>query len=85
MKPDTKEIKSVLKTYILEHFLKDKQIQDIDDTTPLLSQRLLDSISTIQLVTFIEEKFNIEFEAHEVDKDNFENIAIIADFISKKL
>jgi acyl carrier protein len=85
MTQDTSQIKTIVKDYIVEHFLRNKQIHDITDTTPLMSERLIDSISTIQLISYLEEKFNIEFEAHEVDKDNFENIAIIADFVSKKL
>jgi acyl carrier protein len=85
MKQDISEIKSIIKDYIVQHFLQNKQIESITDTTPLMSNRLLDSISTIHLIKFLEEKFNIEFEAHEVDKDNFENVSIIAEFVNKKL
>jgi acyl carrier protein len=85
MKHDISEIKSIIKEYIMQHFLQSKQIETITDKTPLMSNRLLDSISTIHLIDFLEKKFNIEFEAHEVDKDNFENISIIAEFVNRKL
>ena len=85
MKQDITEIKAIVKEYIIEHFLQNKQIETITDTTPLISRKLLDSISTIHLVGFLEKKFNIEFEAHEVDRDNFDTVTIIAEFINKKL
>ena len=85
MKQTIFEIKSIVKNYIVEHFLQNKQIDTIDDTTPLISGKLLDSISTIHLISFLEKKFKIEFEAHEVDRDNFETVAIIAEFVNKKL
>lgn len=84
MTSDISQIKTIVKEYIVEHVLQGKQIKDISDTTPLISGRLLDSISTIQLIGFLEEKFKIEFEAHEVDKDNFETIEVIAEFVKKK-
>jgi len=85
MKIEVEQIKAIVKDYIVGHFLESKQIHDITDATPLVSGRLLDSISTIELIGFLEERFCIEFEAHEVDRDNFDNIAIIADFVNKKL
>ncbi len=85
MAQDISQIKAIVKRYIVEHFLENKQVQDITDTTPLISGRLLDSISTMQLITYLEEQFKIEFEAHEVDKENFENITVIANFVNKKL
>ena len=85
MKQNSSQIKLIVKDYIVKHFLRNKQVETITDTTPLISGGLIDSISTMQLVSFLEKEFNIEFQPHEVDKDNFDSIEIIADFISKKL
>jgi len=85
MDADINQIKEEVKKYISQHFLKNKQITEISDNLPLISGGLLDSISTMQLITHLEETYKIEFEAHEVDKDNFENVSIIAEFIKTKL
>jgi acyl carrier protein len=85
MAQNTNEIKNSLKEYIAEHFLNKKQVKEVDDHTPLIQSGLLDSISTMQLVVHLEKTFHIEFEAHEVDKDNFENIETIAQLVSSKL
>ena len=85
MAADINQIKDEVKSYISKHFLKGKQIAEINDNLPLISAGLLDSISTMQLISYLEEKYKIEFEAHEVDKDNFENAGIIAEFVKTKL
>jgi len=56
----------------------------IQDDTKLISTRLLDSILALRLVSHLEEKFRIEFEAHEVNQDNLETIDRIAAFVESK-
>ena len=56
----------------------------VDGQTPLMSSGIVDSISALQLVEFLEDKFKIEFEAHEVDSENLENLDTIVAFIGKK-
>lgn len=38
----------------------------------------------MKVVLFIEERFNVVFEAHEVDRENFDSIANIARLVSSK-
>lgn len=56
----------------------------IQDDTKLISTRMIDSIIALRLVSHLEEKFNVEFEAHEVNQDNLETINHIAEFVQKK-
>jgi acyl carrier protein len=73
-----------IKSIIVEKLLKDDTIV-IDDTTPLISSAIIDSISTLKLVDYLEKEFNIEFEPHEVDKDNLDSIELIENFIKSKM
>lgn len=79
------EIKKNIRTYIQEHFCNDMDVSELKDDTPLLSGGIIDSISTMQVVAFLEKTFGFEFEAHEVDRDNLDSISIIADFVQKKI
>lgn len=56
----------------------------IQDDTKLISTRMVDSIIALRLVSHLEEKFNVEFEAHEVNQDNLESINQIAAFVESK-
>jgi acyl carrier protein len=73
-----------IKSIIVEKLLKDDTIV-IDDTTPLISSAIIDSISTLKLVDYLEKEFNVEFEPHEVDKDNLDSIELIENFIKSKM
>jgi len=68
------EIVETVKTYLLEEFLPGEDPDSLENDTPLMSGGILDSISTVKLVTFLEEKYGIEFEAHEISTDNLETL-----------
>lgn len=57
----------------------------VKDDTKLISTRIVDSIVALRLVSHLEEKFHIEFEAHEVNQDNLESIDRIAQFVRSKM
>ena len=78
-------IKQRVKSYILEEFLAGEDPESLTDSTPLVSGGILDSIATIKLVTFLEDNFKIEFDAHEMGVDSLDSLTRIADFVESKL
>jgi acyl carrier protein len=79
------EIKNTVKNYILQEFLPGEDPVLLTDETPLITGGILDSIATLKLVIYAEEKFGIRFEAHEADKSHLDTIADIVHIISMKL
>lgn len=80
----TQDIKLAVKEFILKEFLPGEDPEELTDTTPLISGGILDSIATIKLVLFLEEKFGVSVEAHETDPEYIDTIASIAQLISTK-
>ena len=78
------EIKPIVKQYLLDEFLPGAGEDEIDDTTPLVSGGILDSISTTRLVAFLEEKFGVAFEAHEMGVDYLDTLGEIAALVVEK-
>ena len=78
------QIKEKVRGFITDRFLKNASHNDPLDSTPLISGGIMDSISTMQLVTFLEKEFNFEFQAHEVDRDNLDTIDLISNFVASK-
>lgn len=78
------EIKPIVKQYLLEEFLQGADEDELDDSTPLMSGGILDSISTTRLVAFLEEKFGVAFEAHEMGVDFLDTIDSISDLVAAK-
>ena len=85
MNKDLNAIQANIKTYIASRYLPNSSANDLTYSTPLISGGIMDSISTMQLISFLEKEYNFEFEAHEVDRDNLDTIEIIANFVSKKI
>jgi acyl carrier protein len=73
-----------VKDFILEQFLPGESPDKLTDTTPLFTSGLLDSIASLQLVTFLEQQFGIKVAAHEVVPDNLNTLNSIAGFIQSK-
>jgi acyl carrier protein len=78
------EIRPIVKQYLLEEFLPGADESELEDTTPLLSGGILDSISTTRLVAFLEEKFDVTFEAHEMGVDYIDSLGEITELVATK-
>lgn len=78
------DIKSQLKHYILSEFLPGESEENLGDETPLRTSGILDSLSTIKLVSFVEETFGVEIAAHETGIQDFDRIEDIAALVAKK-
>jgi len=50
----------------------------------LISGGIIDSISTLKLVTFLEEEFDIQVQANEMNSDNLDTLEEITSFVLSK-
>jgi acyl carrier protein len=82
--PVTEDIRDTLKQFILQEFLPGEDPNELTETTPLITGGILDSIATLKLVMFIEERFGITLQAHETDPDYLDNLALITKTILSK-
>jgi acyl carrier protein len=80
----TNDVEKTVKEFILNEFLPGEDPAELTDATPLITGGVLDSIATLKLVLFIEEKYAITLEAHEVDPEHLDTIALIARLILAK-
>ncbi len=79
------EIYDTVKAYILKEFLPGEDPEALTGETPLISGGILDSISTVKLVTFLEGKYNVEFQAHEISTDHLETLTLISSIVQSKM
>src|SRR5450631_4149125 len=81
---EVQNIKEEVRRHILMEFLPGESPSNLRDDTPLRTSGVLDSMATLQLVTFVEEGFGIEVEAREASVENFDSLNQIAAFIQQK-
>ncbi|MGO9085510.1 MAG: acyl carrier protein [Terriglobales bacterium] len=79
------DIQAVVRQYILEKHLRGEYGEGFEDTTPLISSGIIDSIGVLDLVNFIETRFKIEFMPREIAPHNLETVEQIHLAIQKKL
>ncbi len=79
------EIEGAIKEYILKEFLPGENPQELTESTPLITGGILDSLATVKLVVFLEERFKIQIKAHETMVDYLNTITDIAHLVRSKL
>ena len=62
-KPSMEELKDTIKEYVLKEFLPGENPSELTDSTPLITGGILDSLATLKLVVFLEERFHIKIQA----------------------
>jgi len=77
-------MRETLRTYILENFLPGEDVKNLKDDTELKESGILDSLSTLKLVTFLEERFGVEFEADDLEAGNLATIESIERLVQAK-
>lgn len=58
--------------------------REVNDDYPLIENGVLTSLQTVELVTFLEDRFGIVVEEDELDEDNFGSVRSIADLVASK-
>ncbi len=81
---DRDHISRRIQDWILTTFLPGEDPSELTEATPLISGGILDSISTLKLVVFLEDEFGIVVEAHEAGVENLNTIGQISKLIAAK-
>ena len=84
MSATQQEIYDRVKSHIMSEFLAGEDPDALTESTPLISGGILDSISTVKLVTFLEESFEIQFQAHEISTDYLDTLTDITAIVQNK-
>ena len=78
------EVTLQVQQHIAQQFLGGEDPASFTDDVKLVSDGVFDSPASLRLVAFIEERFGVKIEAHEVDVDHLDTISSIADLVRSK-
>ena len=78
------EIRQAVHGYILNQFLPGEDPSELTDQTPLITGGILDSIRTLKLVVFLEDRFDVTVEAHEAGVENLDSVGQITRLVAQK-
>ena len=78
-------IRETVRGFILENFLPGEDPKNLTDETELKESGILDSLSTLKLVSFLEERFKVEFEADDLEAGNLATLTNIERLVTSKM
>jgi acyl carrier protein len=78
------DVMTMVQDFILENYLPGESRANLREDTPLRTSGILDSIATLNLISFLEREFGIQVEAHETGIENFDRLQDIAAFVERK-
>jgi acyl carrier protein len=81
---NTENTKDMVKAFILKEFLPGERPEALTESTPLITGGILDSLATLKLVSFLEDNFSIQLQAHEVRVDTLDTISRIDNLVRSK-
>lgn len=73
------------KLYKIVLEISEQQINDITKNTDLITDLGYDSLKVIQLLSEIEEAFQIEFDINEIDIDKIRSMQMLKELVEKKV
>ena len=75
------EVKTIINDYISSELVRDQELLPLTDDTSLLESGILDSLSLLQLVVFLEERFGITVGDADLLPENFASVNTICAYL----
>jgi acyl carrier protein len=79
------DIRQTVRQFILDNFLQGEDPSNLTDDTELKESGILDSLSTLKLVAFLEDTYKVEFEPNDLDAGNLASLVTIERLVRSKL
>jgi acyl carrier protein len=73
-----------LREHLINHIIKDKAPEDLNNDDNLIDEGLLDSLAIMNLIAWLEKHYSIEFGEGDIVLENFSSVNALLDFVQKK-
>ena len=78
-------LKEIIRNFIIESFIFDDSGDKLDNGQSFLETGIIDSTGMLELVSFIEEQYNITMEDEELIPENLDSVNNVVNYITNKL
>lgn len=77
-------VRDIVKAFIRDQIASGESIEEIADDTNLKDNGILDSLSTLKLVSFLEQEFHIEVQAADLEAERLSSMNSIVGFVVER-
>ena len=78
------DVRTKIRDFIIDNFMMGRNIKELGPSDSLLEMGIIDSTGILELVSFIEENYQIRVEDEELVPENLDSIDHLVNFIQKK-
>ena len=78
------ETRDKIREFIIENFLFGND-QSLNDDISFLDEGIIDSTGILELVSFLEEEFDISVEDEEIVPENLDSIKNVVSYLERKM
>jgi acyl carrier protein len=78
------DIRQLLREYIVTTWLSGDS-RDFDDETDLTKAGILDSFSTLDMASFIDDRFRVRLEPSDINGGSFRNVRSLSGIVLEKM
>lgn len=83
--PTTDQVRTQVRTFILQTCLPGAAAEELQDDTPLVSGGIVDSLVTIRLVAELEDRYRITIRPHEAGVAYLDTVRDIVALVMSKV
>ena len=77
------DVRSKVSTFIKRNFLFDEK-KELDPSASFLRTGILDSTGILELITFIEEEYDVRFPDEDLTSENFDSVDRVVATLERK-
>ena len=79
-----RELEQEVRGFIVENFLFGQVDNGLQDSDSLLERGIIDSTGVLEIVSFLEENYELQVEDEELIPENLDSITNVIDYILRK-
>ena len=79
------DISKSLEQFIQDEIIKGQKDIDLQQSTNLIDEGIIDSLGIMKLLTFIEESYKLQISDEELLPENFESLKAICAMVENKI
>jgi acyl carrier protein len=72
-----------IREFVTENFLLGRT-EPLSDDASFLDEGIIDSTGVLELVAFVEQRFNLKVKDEELTTDNLDTITSVANYVARK-
>ena len=77
-------IETQIRTFVLDNFLFTNDESRLKNDVSFLEEGIVDSTGVLELVMFVEEKFDVTVEDEDIVPENFDSVSQLANYVRHK-